>query len=43
MPSVDSITCKRALDRGRLEPAIGADGRPTASQRIENIEFKLFS
>lgn len=40
--ALDEVTCRRALERGLLEPAIGADGRPTASQRIVNVQFRVF-
>lgn len=39
--SLDNITCERAMEKGRFNPAIAADGRPTAASRIVNINFTL--
>jgi TonB family protein len=40
--SLDKVTCKKALEKGRFNPAIGADGHPTAAVRVENAIFKVW-
>jgi len=39
--SLDSFTCASALKKGKFNPAIGADGRPTASQRILRMMWRI--
>ena len=39
--SLDDATCRAALKRGQFHPAIGADGAPTAAQRIVSTIFRL--
>lgn len=41
MPSMDAVTCNSALKRGRFEPAIGTDGKPTAAFRIVDVSFRI--
>jgi TonB family protein len=39
--SVDDISCFRAMQRGRFNPAIGADGKPTAAVRVRDVVFRI--
>jgi TonB family protein len=39
--SLDSVTCASALRRAKFNPAIGADGKPTASQRIVRVAWRI--
>lgn len=39
--ALDNATCKISLERGRLRPAIGADGKPIAAFRIMPVRWRL--
>jgi TonB family protein len=39
--SVDDISCFRAMQRGRFNPAVGADGKPTAAVRVRDVVFRI--
>ena len=39
--SVDKVTCARAIALAKYNPAIAADGKPTATVRISNVRFRL--
>lgn len=39
--SLDSVTCESALKKGKFNPAIGADGKPTASQRVVRVRWRI--
>lgn len=39
--ALDDATCKISLERGRLRPAIGADGHPIAAFRIMPVRWRL--
>ena len=41
IPSVDDVTCRSALKKGRYDPAIGPDGKPTAALRIVDVVFTV--
>jgi TonB family protein len=38
---LDDVTCSTALRKGKFNPAIGADGQPSAGQRIVRVVFRL--
>ncbi len=39
--SVDDVSCLRSMQRGRYNPAIGADGKPTAALRVREVVFRI--
>jgi TonB family protein len=39
--ALDAATCSSALSKGRFNPAIGADGRPVASQRVVRVTWGI--
>ena len=39
--SLDNATCATALKKGKFTPAIGADGKPTASQRVARMRWRI--
>ena len=38
---MDEVTCKKALQKGRFIPAVGANGKPTAAMRTIRAKFRL--
>ena len=38
---MDAEISNSALEKGRFEPAIGADGKPTAAFRIVDVSFRI--
>ena len=41
LPSMDAVTCSSAMKRGKYEPAVGADGKPTAAFRVVDVGFRV--
>lgn len=39
--SADDVSCLRSMQRGRYNPAIGADGKPTAAPRVRDVIFRV--
>ena len=39
--SIDQTTCRRSIEKRKFKPAIGSDGRPTASVRVQNVIWRL--
>ena len=39
--SADDVSCLRAMQKGRFNPAIGADGKPTAALRVRGVVFRI--
>jgi len=39
--SADDVSCLRAVQNGRFNPAIGADGRPTAAMHVRDVVFRI--
>ena len=41
--SMEDITCRQAVRRGRYTVAVGADGRPTPTSFITYVNFRIWS
>lgn len=41
--SADRVTCLRAVQKAKLNPAVGADGKPTPALRIRDVVFRIAS
>ena len=42
-PTIDKVTCDKALHKARFTPAVGADGRPIAAVRTIRAKFRLMT
>jgi TonB family protein len=39
--SADDVSCLRAMQKGKFNPAMDADGKPTAAQRVRDVVFRI--